>query len=364
MTYRLVKPTLMSALLGGLATVAVAQSSITVFGVADAGLRQTSNGGAGTLRTLATGGNSTSRIGFRGQEDLGGGMAASFHLEAGLRIDTGASTGTQFYDRRSTVSLSHKPWGEIRLGRDQVPTHTAWLRADPFAFVGVASAGNLQSVTAANPGPIRSAFGTTASALTPLARVSNAVQWIAPGGLGGFTGQVLLAAGEGGTSVNGQHKVRALQLGYDAGPVLLNFASTESSNDLTTAGHFKDQLFTASGKIAGATVSAGIRRFAYGNTRQNNTLLAAVVPVGAGQIKFSWLKADLSGTVGTTSVNANDAQQIGLGYVHNLSRRSALYGTWSRINNGGRATFLVPDGPAALAGRNSSGWELGMRHTF
>lgn len=359
-----IKNTLLSALLGAFATATTAQSSITVFGIADASLRQTGNSGAGKLRSLATGGNSTSRIGFRGQEDLGGGMAASFHLESGLRIDTGTQTGTQFYDRRSTVSLSAKSWGEVRLGRDQVPTHTAWLRVDPFAFVGVASAGNLQSGTAANPGPIRAAFGATPSALTPLARVSNAVQWIAPGGLGGFTGQVLLSADEGGTSVSGQHKVRAVQLGYEAGPVLLNLASTESSNDLTTAGHFKDQLVTVSATIASAKVSAGVRRLAYASTRQSNILLAVVVPVGMGQIKASWLKADLSGTVGATSVQVNDAQQIGLGYVHNLSRRSALYATWSHINNDGRATFVVPDGPTALAGRNSSGWELGLRHSF
>ncbi len=364
MTPDLIKPALLSVLLGGMVSGATAQTSITVFGIADAGVRQVSNSGAGTLRSLATGGNSTSRIGFRGQEDLGGGLVASFHLEAGLRIDTGTSTGTQFYDRRSTVSLSQTSWGEIRLGRDQVPTHTAWLRVDPFAFVGVASAGNLQSGTAANPGPIRSAFGTTASALTPLARVSNAVQWIAPAGWGGFTGQLFAAAREGGTSVNGQHKVWAAQLGYQAGPVLLNMASTESSNDLTTASRFRDRLFTVTGKIATATVSAGVRRFAYAGTTQSNSLLAAVVPVGAGQIKASWLKANLSGTVGTTSVEANDAQQFGLGYVYNLSRRSALYATWSRIDNDGRATFVVPDGPTALAGRKSSGWELGLRHSF
>lgn len=194
--------------------------------------------------------------------------------------------------------------------------------------------------------------------------MSNAVQWFAPDGLGGLTGQVLLAAGEGGTSVNGQHKVRAVQLGYEAGPVSLNLASTDSSNDLTTAGRFKDQLFTATGKVADATVSAGVRRFTYASTRQNNILLAAVVPVGVGQIRASWLKANMSGTVGTASVDTNDAQQIGLGYVHNLSRRSAVYATWSRIDNDGRANFIVPDGPTSLVGRPSSGWELGFRHNF
>ena len=366
MTHRLIQSALMGTLLGGLATAAVAQSSVTVFGVADASLRQVRNGGVGSMQSMASGGNSTSGIGFRGQEDLGDGLAASFHLEAGLRADTGSSTGTgtQFFDRRSTVSLLHKAWGEVRLGRDQVPTHTAWLRADPFAFVGVASVGNLQSGASANPGPIRSAFGSTASGLTPLARVNNAIQWMSPGGLGGFSGQLMLAAGEGGTSAAGQHKVQAAQLGYDAGPVALSLASTASRNDLTTAGRFRDQVFTVSGKVAGATVTVGVRHFAYASVRQQNSLLAVTMPVGVGLIKASWLRAGLSGRAVNTDVSANDAQQIGLGYVHSLSRRSALYATWSHIDNDGRATFVVPDGPTPLVGRNSSGWELGMRHNF
>ena len=65
------------------------------------------------------------------------------------------------------------------------------------------------------------------------------------------------------------------------------------------------------------------------------------------------------------TVEANDASQIGLGYVHNLSRRTAVYATLARINNKGAATFVVPGGSAGLAGgASSTGTEAGIRHTF
>jgi predicted porin len=84
-----------------------------------------------------------------------------------------------------------------------------------------------------------------------------------------------------------------------------------------------------------------------------------------GELKASVVRANLAGTVGNTTINANDAQQLALGYVHNLSKRPALYGTYSRISNDGIATFAVPWGAAApVAGKTSTGYEVGIRHTF
>jgi predicted porin len=73
----------------------------------------------------------------------------------------------------------------------------------------------------------------------------------------------------------------------------------------------------------------------------------------------------MKGSVGTTVIDSNDAQQIAVGYVHNLSKRSALYGTYSRISNKAAANFVVPGGASGLAGgRSSTGIEIGIRHTF
>lgn len=77
------------------------------------------------------------------------------------------------------------------------------------------------------------------------------------------------------------------------------------------------------------------------------------------------MRADLAGRVGAVSIDSNDARQLGLGYVHNLSRRTVLYTTWSRIDNRGAATYIVPGGPAGISGgQQSTGYEAGLRHTF
>ncbi|WP_230681514.1 porin [Paracidovorax cattleyae] len=68
---------------------AFAQSSLTVFGAIDATVQHASQGGASVNRLNGSGGNQISRLGFRGVEDLGGGLSAGFVLDMGLNIDTG-----------------------------------------------------------------------------------------------------------------------------------------------------------------------------------------------------------------------------------------------------------------------------------
>src|ERR1700709_838020 len=96
---------------------AQAQSSVTLFGVVEETRDQTKAGDA-KAPEVNGGGLSTSRLGFRGAEDLGGGLSAGFWLEASVAGDSGATNTQRFFHRRSTVSLSSASWGEIRLGRD------------------------------------------------------------------------------------------------------------------------------------------------------------------------------------------------------------------------------------------------------
>ena len=99
-------------------------------------------------------------------------------------------------------------------------------------------------------------------------------------------------------------------------------------------------------------------------SKQTNTLVGATVPIGQGEVKLSWLRADLDGRVGTTPIASNDAQQWGLGYVYWLSKRSNLYATVARIDNKSAATFAIPGGSPIAAGGNSTGAEFGVRHSF
>jgi predicted porin len=173
---------------------AMAQSTVSLSGVADAAGRSVSNTGSGSLRSMVSGSNSTSRLAFRGTEDLGGGLSAGFHMETGVALDTGANTtASQFHDRRSTISLFGKGWGELRAGRDFVPSYVGWSRFDPFGYVGVGGSNNLVSATPT--GPIRSAFSTNPNTTV---RSSKSLQWFLPLGWAGVEGGVMVAAREGG----------------------------------------------------------------------------------------------------------------------------------------------------------------------
>lgn len=341
---------------------AVAQSSVTLSGIADAALRHVRQQGTGSVTALVSGSNSTSRIVIRGTEDLGGGLGAGFWLEHGILLDVGTPASTaQFWDRRSTVSLTHRGWGELRAGRDFVPSYVSWSRHDPFSYVGVAGSNNLVSATPS--GPIRSAFSTSPNTTV---RSSNAVQWLLPSGWGGVEGGVMLGAREGGLAANGQHKVVGLRLGWTGKQFGFTAASTRSENNLTDAagGRFSDDTIGATANLGPARVALAYRVFEQAAARQRNTIVSLWLPLGQGELRASVVQADLSGRVGTTAIGANDARQFGIGYVYNLSRRSVLYGTLSRIDNDGSAAFAVPGGGAPVAGGSSSALEFGVRHSF
>lgn len=337
----------------------LAQSSVQMSGIADAAVRQVSHSGLGSVKSLVSGSNSTSRLVIRGTEDLGDGLSAGFHLEHGIALDTGLPTGG-FWDRRSTLSLAHQRFGELRLGRDFVPSYSGWSRFDPFSYVGVAGSNNLVSATP--NGPIRSAFNTSPNTTV---RSSNAVQVLLPAGLGGVEGGVLVAAGEGGTAANGQHKVIGARIGWAGAGTVLSLATTTTENNLTTAGKFKDTALGGSYAFAALRLSAAWRRFEQASSEQTNMLFGVSVPFGVHEIKGSFVRAEFDGSVGATSLGANRADQIGLGYVYHLSKRSALYGTYARIANDGALAYVIPGGAAGMAaGGTSTGVEAGIRHSF
>jgi predicted porin len=147
------------------------------------------------MTQLSSGSLSTSRIGFRGTEDLGGGLAASFWLESHLfaddgRAGSGQTAGNQVFSaagaglnfaRRSTVSLSG-PLGELRLGRDLSPSYWNLLLFDPFTTIG--SGGSIMAVGAlTNLGANAAVYGLgpAGSGTTgPLARTSNTISYFSP----------------------------------------------------------------------------------------------------------------------------------------------------------------------------------------
>jgi predicted porin len=345
------KSLLALAALTAFAGVASAQSSVTLFGIVDVGMRNVKES-SGSLKTLSADGMSSARLGLRGVEDIGGGMRAGFWLEGSLQADTGNAAG-QNWQRRSTVSLMGG-FGEIRLGRDYTPDFWNHTVFDPFGTNGVGSSTNVFPTSPA-------AASTTASkailnGADTIVRANNSVGYFLPGGLGGLYGQVMLSAGEG-TDGN---KHTGFRFGYAAGP--LNVAFAYGKTDTTTrewtrmnlGGSYNLGFMTLMGQyIKGDGGASG---------DVTNFVLGANIPMGAGVFKTSYIKSD--GTIGTANA---DATQFAFGYQHSLSKRTALYAHYARVSNKGASNYTASgSGPAAAhaAGKGSTGYEFGINHSF
>jgi predicted porin len=343
------------------AGMASAQSSVTLFGLVDATI-SLGRGSVSDKTQLTNSGNLGSRLGFRGTEDLGGGMSASFWLEAGLNNDNGAGAATNTnnqanggaltgmaggqgltFNRRSTVSLAGG-WGELRLGRDLVPQYLNWVTFDPFSNNGVGAA---QTFISGN-----SFVGVTA------VRASNSIAYFLPSNLGGFYGQAMYYLGENnsGPATDRDGSGGGVRVGYAKGPfdVALAVGRTKYAAGNVTQSNIGGQWNFGVAKLMGQY--SRDKNDALGATGTGG-LIGTSIPVGVGEIRASAsrYKVDTAGNPQTT--------RLALGYVHNLSRRTALYATIARAtNNGGAAQAL--GGSVTAKDASSTGYDFGLRHSF
>ncbi|MFS2213905.1 porin, partial [Telluria sp. Tellsp104] len=112
---------------------AQAQSQVTVYGIVDVALAHMNNAdaaGHGVTREPSLTGSLPSRIGLRGSEDLGGGLAAVFNLESGFNPDVGTlGQGSRLFGRQAWVGLRGR-WGTLQLGRILNMTYLATMKSD------------------------------------------------------------------------------------------------------------------------------------------------------------------------------------------------------------------------------------------
>ena len=157
---------------------ALAQSSVTVYGLLDVGLVRESGGSAGAATKVGSGVANGSRLGFKGDEALGAGWSALFLLEAGIQLDDGTSSqGGVVFGRQSYVGL-RGPAGTITVGRQYTPQFDTLVLADPFSSGQVADAKNLMP--------------STGDATT---RMTNSIKY-ASANHGGISGELAYAPGE------------------------------------------------------------------------------------------------------------------------------------------------------------------------
>lgn len=357
---------------------ASAQSSITLFGIADASLQRISHGGTGSKMTrLHNSGESSSRLGFRGTEDLGSGLAASFWLEAAVNNDSGTGTASNannqvtgaapalaggqglMFNRRSTVSLAGA-FGEVRLGRDYTPQFWNLGVFDPFGTNGIGTNQMANSIT------LPPAAGGAGINILTAVRASNTIGYFLPGNLSGLYGQAQLYLGENASNVaapasSSDGSGWGVRIGYQAGA--LNVAAATSRTRAAATGDFTQSNLAGSWNFGVATLMGQVSRDEVGaptNVSGRGYLLGGLVPVGPGTIKVAFSQYTTDAAVTTPR-----ARKLAVGYVHNFSKRTAVYGTYARVNNSDGSNMpVVPGTGVSGANASSSGLELGVRHAF
>lgn len=306
------KSLLALAVLGAFAGAASAQSSVTLYGKLDLGFAKA----AGSADKQVADGSS-SRVGFRGVEDLGGGLKALFQFEHRFNPDTGTVTNTAFWHGLSTVGLGGS-FGTVNLGRQYTAAYSlATGVIDPFGGDTVAG--------------LRDESLTKSVARL---RTDNSVRY--DGAFGGLK----VAADIAETPADGVDRPYSVAAQYAAGPFMV-----AASYDNPTGAN--DNLATLGGSYAfgPAKVSLGIGRGDNdSNVRVKQALAGVTVSVGAaGQVLAGYAQEE----VGT----ADATKKVSLGYRHNLSKRTQLYTDVTRVND-------------LLSKTEKTGYDFGVIHTF
>lgn len=324
--------------IGALALVSLgahAQSSLTIYGVADAGLVMERGGDAGAVQKVGSGVASSSRLGFKGKEDLGGGTVLTYVLENGYSIDTGAAKQNgALFGRQALICVTGDA-GSLSIGHQYTPFYKVLNNvADPFA---TGMAGNSQNIF----------DGTT--------RVSNTVEYITPR-LAGFSADVQYGFGEvaGDTSKN---RYLGASGTYEQGPLTVVLVHQQRDNASATA-HSRNTMLVGRyrfGDITGHV--AHVRNRDLLGAESHDTLLGFTAQL-SGSNKLIASLIDHRDQMAARQ----HARQAAVGISHGLSRRTDLYAAYGHISNSNGAVFRV--GTAADSGSGTTGVNLGVRHVF
>jgi predicted porin len=306
---------------------AFAQSSVTLYGRMDINLTRFSGSNNDADNAWQMTQASTSRIGLRGSEDLGGGMRAVFQLESALDPDTGV-TGSAFWGRESWVGL-RGGFGTVRFGRTLTPSQRIASNYDPHGTDGIGSFGS----------------GGLLIRQSALARFNDGIYYETPnlGGFSAFAG-VQMDDVPGATD----ERFTSFRLRYQAGgfDASIGGASLNPGNKVTSFGLAYDFKF--------------VKPMMQLHTGERNALdwrtflVGLTAPLGTGELRAAYSKQDQR-----QGATQDDRTLFAVGYDYPLSKRTLIYGTVARDS-----TEQIVTATNAVTKNNKNGFELGIRHNF
>lgn len=362
-------------------------SNVTVYGVANVSYDMTSTGSSGANASFSSNkvSSNTSRIGFKGNEDLGDGLSAVWQIEQLIAIDGGQGAANSFATRNTYAGLKSDSLGTVLLGRHDTPykisTRGMDVFGDSIADNRAVMGGGLNTIAAP-----RTAAAGNATATLPIGaaasfdgRQTDVIAYISPA-MSGFTGAIAYVAGAEGQTLATQTKGSAWSLAgmYGDGPLNASVAyeAHNSGSAPGTIGLGAGLKETAWKVGAGYTVDAFTINGVYESTNDNfaagvNQLghkayyLSGKYNFGTNAVKVAYGKAGNNATANT------GARQISVGIDHNLSKRTSVYALYTQLSNDTAATYAlgnsgIGNGTVFMngAGSKPSAVSLGMKHTF
>jgi predicted porin len=341
---------------------AQATTGVTVYGIVDGGVEYARTSGTATsagasLKSVASGSHTASRLGVRINEDLGGGLRASALLEHGFDVDTGTQTGGAFWGRDAYVGLAGA-WGEVRLGRTYTPALWVQLLGDVNRLALYGNAGTYTQL-----GP------------SGFLRATNGVNYLSPSWRGFMVRAVYGFGNESASAPQDAGRILGLSGEYRAGPVYAG-AYHLSRRDVFPASSTRSASATYSGASAQVdfsafSLAAGLNRLdpAGPDTTttgsRNSWWLSAMFKLPAGELRLN------AGRLATDLASGTDpkATLLAASYNYPLSRNTTLYGSYGRMNNNDTARFALEASSRTVslpvaAGADTTGLVLGMRHNF
>jgi predicted porin len=319
---------------------AFAQSSVTIYGQIDQGFAQNSE--AVKDRQIQAG--SANRLGFRGVEDLGGGLKAFFEFQHRFNADTGVANPV-FWDGKAFVGLQ-TAFGSVYLGREDSAAYALSQSAgDPFGTDTVA-----QNTTILNGRGIATN------------RYANSVNY--RGTFGGFTIGAQMSeratAAEQAPASGAATGIKPQQVGEDRP---WNIAAVYNGGPFTIGVGYEDPAnanadwLTVNGSWDFKVVKL-IALYGTGSANNNDDRTAFIVgltaPIGNGELKASYGQLENEAAIGGTKTKLD--KQFGLGYHYALSKRTTIYADY--VNEGNAAV------KAAGSVLEKNGYDIGIKHKF
>lgn len=340
----------------GVMPVAWAQSSVTLYGIVDAGVgyvtnAATSGGKSQSMVAAISGGEAADRFGLMGIEDLGGGLKAIFQLENGFSITNGSlQQNGRLFGRQAFVGLE-SPYGTLTLGRQRVPIYDLFVPLDPLGYYNWSIIS--QDAQYAN-------------------RADNSLKYVA--NVHGFKLDALYSTGYDATIVNGAQVPGEFRVGqeisvgasYSSGPVDAAIAYDLRRGTSVTTQSDKEQrvVVGASYQIISALKAfAGYKWF---NSSVPVTAARSDMYYGGLQLQCS-PAFFISAATYYTDITSSGQHPIdfGVNTRYQLSKSTSLYGEVNYVKNShGSDLGVAGYGTGVVAGANQLGVAIGINHLF